>query len=385
MRASFTFLVVTALAGCGGADDDAPPPAAPVSIDVAEAPWNPSSADVGAADAVVDRDGSVTVFGSKGIATLTAGALASVDPSITKWRTAATLPSPDGLSSWVVGIDGEGRVLRAAGTRALDDVSERYGLKDRPVRAVAGAERAVFLLDRGFAVTDGTHVVHYDLPVEAIAAWGPRAAVAGDGVVRVFEGARLEKEVDVRLPGARFVAFDDKGVLFVATEHALHRIEGTTATRIFDAGTRTVRQLAAGGDRLWLVVDGEFAVVMGGVVSIAKGAAPPDAAKLVGAPNGDVWTIANGALRRWSARAADGDEARWTTDVLPVYAAICSHCHAPGGRSSVDLSRYGAWKERRATIHDLVVVQSVMPPPDSGYALTAAQRAAIEAWSKPQP
>ena len=55
--------------------------------------------------------------------------------------------------------------------------------------------------------------------------------------------------------------------------------------------------------------------------------------------------------------------------------------------SRIDLSTYAAWSARKPSVYRRVVTNAAtpaqMPPPSSGLALTDAQRAAVEAWSKP--
>ncbi len=381
-------LVASVVLGIGcSSNADAP---APVLLDVTAVAWNPSAVDVGVVQAVAEEDRSLLVFGSQGIQTFASGSLVSSDKTITTWRSAAAVPSADGLSTWLIGVDAGGHVQRVMSGGPPQDVSERYGLGADKVQSVAaGAGRVAFLLDEGVAVSDGANVTRYRAPARAIAAAGGLIALADGSAVRIFDHG---KETDVALAGAALVTYDAGGNLLAATSHALYRVVGASAEQVYDAGGRTIHQLTGAGPNVWLAVDGDLAVWEGGQVAVAAGGTLAPDARLVGSASGDVWVVTGGQLLRWSAQAAaGGDEATWSATVQPVYAAVCSNCHSPRGSgkdsSNIDLSTYGAWKARRPVILARVVTQAAtptsMPPPNSGYVITDAQRAAIEAWSKP--
>ncbi|HWL86156.1 MAG TPA: c-type cytochrome, partial [Polyangiaceae bacterium] len=196
---------------------------------------------------------------------------------------------------------------------------------------------------------------------------------------------------DVGLSDAAFVAYDNAGTLFSATHHGLYELEGSAMQSVYDTGGRTIHALVASGANVWFAVDGDLGLVQNGHVSITSGASFPSDVHLAGSPSGDVWVVAAGRLARYSARslAPLDDQAVWTNTVEPTYAAICSHCHSAEvekDRSGVDLSTYAMWDAHRAQVYQRVVTQagtpSAMPPATSGFTLTDAQRAAIEAWSK---
>jgi mono/diheme cytochrome c family protein len=390
MRTTTACLLASAALGLGCSSHGGEEPAAPLVV--LAVPWNPSNVDVGTVQAVAEQDGSVIVFGSKGVQTLTSGSLVTSDESVTAWRSAAVVPSADGLSTWMVGVDDAGRLQRVLAVGAPDDVSDRYGLASDKVQSiVGGAGRVAFLLENSFAVGDGTSVTRYKVPARAIAATGSLVALADGGTVRIFDEG---KERDIALADAQLVAYDGAGNLMAATTHALFQVSGGSARQVFDAGARTIHQIAGAGSSVWLTVDGDLGVWHGGHVALAAGGKLTPDARLVGSPSGDVWVLADGQLLRWSAQGsagAGGDEATWNATVLPVYAAVCSNCHSPRGSgkdsSNVDLSTYGAWTARRGTVYGRVVTQAgtptSMPPPTSNFAITDAQRSAIEAWSKP--
>lgn len=379
-------------AGCGSSKSDPSPPTASPAITLAPVAWNPANADVGSVVYVVEKDKTLAIFGSKGVLTFTSGAIASTDASITDWRSAAVIPSPDGVSTWLIGIDGSGRVRRVSEAGDPVDVSDRYGLGSDKVTSVACAAGIVaFLLESGFAVSDGTKVTHYEVPQPRSLAMVKGIVALADGTgVRIFDHGR---ETDIALPDAQLVAYDDAGHLLAATSHALYDLSGGSAMRLYDVGARTIHQVGAAGSAVWLEVDTDLARFSAWQLAIGTGASLAPDARLVPSPSGDVWVISGGQLQRWSVATAvaDGDEATWTATVEPVYAAVCSNCHSPAGSgkssSNIDLSTYEGWKGRRAQVYARVVGQAgtpnAMPPPTSGIALTATQRSAIEAWSKP--
>jgi mono/diheme cytochrome c family protein len=177
-----------------------------------------------------------------------------------------------------------------------------------------------------------------------------------------------------------------------ATAHALYEVYGTSVRAIYDAGSRTIHQLAAADASVWFTVDGDLGRWREGKVAVAAGGTLAPDAKLFGSGSGDAWVLSGGQLTRWTAEggAPAGDEATWTSTVQPVHAAVCSKCHSPPGSgldsSRVDLSTYAAWSSKKDSIYRRVVTQAgtpaQMPPPSAGSPITDAQRAAIEAWSK---
>jgi mono/diheme cytochrome c family protein len=384
-------LAVLFTGACSSSGSPASPgaPAAPAALTLAPVAWNTANVDVGTVQAVAEQDQAVLVFGTKGITALVSGSVVSTDDSVTAWRSAAMVPSADGLSSWMIGVDDAGHVQRVI-EAATQDVSDRYGLANDKVQSVAGATgRVAFVTESGLAIADGANVTRYATPARSVAAAGTAIAFADGGAVRIFDRSA---EIDVTLEGAQLVAYDGAGHLLAATTHALFEIDGAGARQVFDAGPRTIHQLAAAGANVWLSVDGDLGMWQGSRVALASGGGLAPDARLVGSASGDVWTISGGQLLRWSGQAAaGGDEGAWTSAIQPIYAAVCSNCHSPAGSgkdsSHVDLSTYSAWSDRRARIHARVVEQagtaSSMPPPGSGYALTDAQRSAIDAWSKP--
>ncbi len=389
--------VLLVLAACSSSSNNTThaSASAPAALALTTVAWNPANVDVGAAEAVVEIDKSLLVLGSKGIVTLVSGAVVTTDGAITTWKSAAQLPSPDGQSTWVVGVDGNGVLQRMSidGSPA-NAVSDRYGLAMDKVQDVAGgAPYAGFMLATGVAVTDGANVTRYQGTAKAIAAHGNAVALADGVAVRVFDGG---KESDVTLPDAQLVAYDQAGDLLAATPHRLYQVTAGAAELLYDAGDRTIHQLAGAGSNIWFSVDSDLGVFRAATVMLASGGTLPVDARLVGSPSGDVWTLTGGHLSRMSAGAtgdggASGDEASWNTTIQPIYAAVCSNCHSPAGSgkdsSGIDLSTYATWSARREHVYTRTVTQAgtatSMPPPGAPIALTDAQRAAIAAWAKP--
>ena len=378
--------------GCGPSKADLSAPSGSPGIALTPVAWNPANADVGSVVDVVEQDKTLAIFGSKGVITFTGGAVASTDASITDWRSAAAIPSPEGVSTWLVGIDGAGRVRRVTEHGSPLDVSDRYGLGADKVTSVAATSGIVtFVLESGFAVADGMAVTHYAVPP-------PRSVATGKGIVAVADGAAVRifdhgKETEIALPDAQLVAYDDAGRLLAATSHVLYDLSEGSPQRLYDLGARTIHQLGAAGSAVWLAIDTDLARWSEWQLAIATGTSVASDARLAPSASGDVWVVAGGQLQRWSVAATpvDGDEATWTSTVEPVYAAICSSCHSPAGSgkssSNIDLSTYAAWKERRSRVYARVVEQAgtgnAMPPRGSGLTLTDAQRAAIATWSRP--
>jgi mono/diheme cytochrome c family protein len=378
---------------CGSQSDSTevePTTPAPQPLATTAVAWNPSNVDVGTVQAVAEQDTSVVVFGSKGVLTLTSGSLVSSDASITAWQSAAVVPSSDGLSSWLLGVDNAGRLQRITAGAPPIDVSDRYGLaNDKVENVAAGATHVAFLLDSGVAVTDGANITRYHGTARALAANGTAVAVADGAAIRIFDQG---KEADVPLADVQLVAYDGAGNLLAATTHALYQVSGKSAHQVFDAGARTIHALAGAGANVWLSVDGDLGLWKDGHVAVGSGGTLAPDARLIGSASGDVWAITGGQLLRWSGQAAiGGDEATWNATVQPVYAAVCSNCHGPPGSdkssSNIDLSTYAKWVARRGIIYGRVVTQAgtpmAMPPPSSSFTLTDAQRSAINAWSKP--
>lgn len=288
-------------------------------------------------------------------------------------------------------MSGDGKVLRVHTDAPPEDVGDSYGVGGDKVQSVVGdAGRVAFLFDTGFAISDGKNITRYGAAgLHSLATSAGLVALAVDNGLRIYDHG---KETDIGLADAAFVAYDGAGALVAASHHAVYSVQNGVATKVYDAGARTIHDLAASGPNVWFSVDTDLAMLTGGRVALGTGGPLTADAHLSGSPSGDVWAASGGQLLRFAAQTGSGgDLAAWTATVQPVYAAVCSNCHSAAGSgkdsSGTDLSTYAAWTARKSKVYARVVQQAgtaaAMPPPNGGFSLTDAQRSAIEAWSKP--
>jgi hypothetical protein len=352
--------------------------------------WNPGHAPVEGVKAVADAGGDVVAFADGAATVLSGGKVVAVDRSVPRWLSAGTIPAADGSGTWIVGVDGDGRLRRLLGKTSLEPVSDRFGLAADHVVGVAslGGTIAGFRLADEIAVADGAGVTRYATgPLASLTGGGGRAALGGDPL-RVFdlEGKRVSAFAvpDASSPAgpgqAAFVAVSAAGKLFVATPEVIWAEDDKGDLRVrFEAPGPTIHGLAAAGDRVWFAEGAELGVVEGGRVLETQGARVSPAASLSGSPSGDVWTLTGGALARYAV-AADAD---WDELVAPVFHRACEGCHRPGGEAGVTLATRDTWEKRRALIQRRVLVDHDMPPP--GKPITEADRGAIRAWVERAP
>jgi len=339
--------------------------------------WNAAKADVGAVAAIVEDDEELVLFGAKGATTMAGGAVRMVIAGPKAWSDAATVPAADGIGDWTVGIADTGKVLRVRGD-LLEDVSARWGLSADKVRTVIGIDKTsvAFGFEGGLAIADGKRVTRYDGPKNGALAGGSGKLAWVDGDVKVFTLAD-RKVRSFPIPRATAVAIDANGRLVVAAERALWvERDGVLAQRwTADAAIGALSPAAA---RMWIAVGSELAVLTGDTLAISKGAALAPGARLHGTPKGDVWILSSSGVRKISGTAPTEALADWQATVQPVYAKVCSSCHAPGGTAGTDLSTLAAWKQNRDAIERRVLVDKSMPP--KGTTFTDADRAAVAAW-----
>jgi mono/diheme cytochrome c family protein len=88
--------------------------------------------------------------------------------------------------------------------------------------------------------------------------------------------------------------------------------------------------------------------------------------------------LSTSGVRKFSGAAPSEALADWQATVQPVYAKVCSSCHAPGGTAGSDLSTVAGWKQHRDAIEKRVLVDKSMPP--KGSTFTDEDRAAVTAW-----
>ncbi len=377
MRAAHP-LIALGLAALGCSDGSTP---VSTELVVREVVWNPAQVDLGSVTALAEFEHGVVVFGDQGAAVLLGGAVVGRSTVARSWRSAAEIPAGDGTSArWVVGINGEGRLLRLRAGYDFDDITERYRLGDAPVQAVVslGATAAAFTFADGFAIADGTTITRYDGAFPNPAGGGKLASIASSQAVRVFEPT-TGRTTEYPIAGVTSVALDDRGRLAVLTASSLYLEDANGRLQAVYAMSDALHGLATSGRRVWFGVGSELAVY-DGTVRRTRNANLASDARLVGSPTGDVWVSSNGRLARYAdSTGVTDDQIGWERDVRPVFVRRCAACHLPGGSANLDLSRYAPWNERRTAVRRRVIVDRTMPP-DMSTPLSAEEHAAIAAW-----
>jgi cytochrome c5 len=381
-NAAVTLVFGLALAGCAASAGSR---TGVTPLELRAVDWNPGRAPIVGVRAVADSGSDVVAFADGAATVLSGGRVVAVDRSVARWVSAGTLPAADGSGTWIVGVDGDGRVRRLFGKSALEPVSERFGLTGDHVVGVASLGGAVagFRLPDGIAVADGTAVTRYATgPLSAFTGGGGRAAIGGDPL-RVFDVAKKSVSAYAVPDRASFVAVTPAGRLFVATPDAIWAEDerGDLALR-FEAAGMTIHGLAAAADRIWFADGPELGVIEGAQVRKTKGAKVSPAAELSGSPSGDVWTLTGGALARFAVAGVGGPP--WDATVAPVFRRACEGCHRAGGEAGIALGTREAWEKRRDKIRARVLVDRTMPPP-GGRPLADADRDAIRAWLDASP
>lgn len=382
-----------ALLSACGLPEGAQSPATARALTVSEVTWNPTHAPTGAILDVADVGSDVVLFGDGTATILEDGNVVSVDRSVGKWQSSATIPAPDGTGLWIVGVAGDGTLRRLRARKSFEKVSERYGLGGTRVRAVAalGGPYVAFLLDNGVAVADGSAVSRYPLSAfPAVTGGGFHGALYGAAEVRIFDAVKGNtKRFEVE--GARWVAVDADGHLVVASSSAIwvEGKEGALELRYRAAGD-TLHGLAFARDRIWFADGPELGTIEPKGVALTRGLALAPTARLTASPTGDVWALAAGNARRFAASStgattltAAGPNAAapapsWQEAIAPVFSRACASCHGSSASSGIALGDAAAWKNRKDLIRQRVLVERSMPP--AGASLTDADRAAIARW-----
>lgn len=382
MKRALLFLSLVACTGQVGKPGTTPIGKAPMAMSVELVDWNPGHADVGKVAAVAEVGETSIVYGDKGLFVFSGGAVSANDATVSKWTYAATIPAGDGSgTTWAVGLDDKGRVLRLMAQMEVEDVSDRYGLANTKVNAVVAMGRYVgFALDNQVAIADGSTVERFDLGLHAVS--GGSAKLAGikqDGSVILFDAMKMTVTTWA-VKNATLTAVDAKGHLVVSSsEGILLQADDNSLQRVLDTKGAPVHGMTTSGSRTWIAFGSELGAFDDQFVWVTQNAKVAMDATIHPTPTGDLWAITNGTLLRYTIPVT-GDEALWRKTVQPVYARVCSDCHAPGGTSGIDLSSYNAWLARRSLIYDRVVVKKNMP---QGRTLEAADLDVIASWSKP--
>lgn len=339
--------------------------------------WNAAKTNVGGVATIVEDDEELVLFGDKGATMMAGGAVRSVITGPKAWSDAATIPAADGIGDWTVGISSDGKILRVHGEE-LEDVGARWGLASDKVRTLMGIDKlgVAFGYEGGLAIADGTKVTRYDGPTSGALAGGSGKLVWIDGDVKVFTLADRKVRA-YPIPGANAIAVDGKGNLVVSADRTLWRERADGLAKRWTADA-PIGNLSPANGRVWMTIGTELALLADDDLSISKGANLPADAKLRGTAKGDVWVLSSSGVRKYGGSAPTEVLVDWQTNMQPIYATVCSGCHAPGGTAGSDLSTLAGWKQHRAAIEQRVVVDKTMPP--KGTAFTDDQRAAVKAW-----
>lgn len=353
--------------------------------------WNPAHAPLGKVSAVADGGDVVAVFSDRGAILFSARAPVATDPSVTDWLEAGAIAGADGSGQWLVGVSRRGRMYHVRGLSALEDVTDRYGLRGAPVLAATSLAPGFvgFLLGREIAIADGSQVTRYasgpdGITFERLAG----GAGFGAGITRqgayVFDLAR-KGVLSYPLPGLTEVAFGPDGRLYATTPRAVYAGDAQgRLTLVYDAVNDSIHGLAASGASVWFADGEELGVVDGDRVAETHGAKIPLHATLRSSTSGDVWVLGgalgDGELERFAREgSASGSGSGALPDVIaPVFARSCAHCHLADGESGTDLSTAAAWESERSEIRERVLERRTMPP--AGHPLSDEDREAIRKW-----
>jgi hypothetical protein len=341
--------------------------------------WNSTHAEVGHVRAVADDGGVVAVFDDGGASVFLHGALVAHDTKGKGWRSAGVIPSPDGSTRWIVGVDEGGHLRYLKDLSTFEDVSSRYGFRTESVRAAAslGPGNAAFLLDDSVALASGHDVRRFaSAPMGEISGGAGRVVGVGKDTVRVLRPAD-GSAVAFPLPGVIHAAITPSGGVFACTHRALYGSDATgSMSMLYRADHEDLLGLVASGDHVWFLDGGELGLVRGNRVFETRGLSLPRSATLSASPGGDVWVLTDGSLARY--KAPDVSRGAWDERVAPVFARACARCHLPGGVSGVDLSTASTWERHRDAIEREVAVDKTMPP--KGNPISEDDRRALRAW-----
>jgi hypothetical protein len=325
--------------------------------------WNPLHAAVEGVTGAAD-DGDALLLAGASVA-LRAGAVIARHPGLQR---VAALPAADSNmgGTWLVGVDGSGRLWRLHGA-GFEDVSSRYGLENVRDLCAAGTS-IVFRLDHELAVADGKRVTRHPISVDDLACGPGRAAGRSQGRIIALDLARRTvRSFPVEALGA---AVDGRGRVVAATRRALYVEDERGLALRYLAGDE-LRDLAGGGGRVWFSDGARLGALDDDRLSVSEPLLSLSA-RLQGSASGDVWALGGAPLRF----GRDGD--RWASLVQPVFARACADCHLPGGASGVDLSSAGAWSARKKLVEERVLFKRSMPP--EGHPLAERDRELIRQW-----
>jgi Cytochrome C oxidase, cbb3-type, subunit III len=340
----------------------------------------PSFADVHA-DQIVEQGDLAYMFGRDRI-TIARGGIATNVVSLTcgkdcperVWTSAASIPALDGDGRWIVATRYDGTLWRVTMSGELESIGDRFRAGDKVTQVGStGPTVALALAGATGITTDGVHVARYPVTGE-LAVARDRLAVATDRDTELWD---LAKNTRMTFPVVGHPAFLDGGGpeprLVVMQPDALWYARGGVLHRV---GVPAHYAAVVAGAQLWLR-DGNALYVMLDDVLRRTDAQLAATDALIGSPTGDIWLGEKSGVRRFSlARVID--DSKWHSQVEPVFARVCAHCHLPGGSADVDLSTAATWTSERDELVRRVIVTKTMPP--AGTALSDGDRAALASW-----
>nr|HEX4318121.1 cytochrome c [Kofleriaceae bacterium] len=302
--------------------------------------------------------------------------------------TAATaIAAPTGDGRWAVAVDGH-RVVHVTQSAELEDVGARFGLAGAPLALAAAGHTFAAIEERSggrerlIAVSaDGVHLARVPASgARDVAAARGRIAVAYADRVESWDLATMQTTsypvanahvgfVDAERDSARLVAWTDAAVDLEGADRALRPV----------ALPAPPARVAIAGARLWIAAGAHVLYVepAGATAATAIATDAPAPASLTGSPTGAAWAGDAKALVRLSPDHVT-DDPTWQTQVQPVFARVCAHCHLPGGEAGIDLSTPATWHAERDELRRRVLVTATMPP--AGTTLSDPDRHAIESW-----
>ena len=346
--------------------------------------WNAKSVSTGTVFAVADLNEDTVVFSSLGAMVFTAGLPLYTDAAVQSWKSATVVPAGNLAGSWLMGVDGAGKVRRLRDRSLMEDVSDRYGLNLDNVSDVVAVDpttRTAFSLGAELAVSDGAKVTRYPLAFSQISGGSGRVAGIVDGSVRTFDARSGDlSRFDVSAPVGTLI--DTAGRLVVATENALYRESGSSLAKLYESSDAPIRGLVLSSGVVWVQIGDTLAVLDEAEVRRAQAGMIPADGKLISSSTGDVWVLSQGTLKRFGEDTGGGaSEDQWKNTVQPVFTRLCSLCHMPGGSANMDLSTYKSWVARKDAMRKRVVEMTPSPmPPKGAGALTQDELMAVSAW-----
>jgi len=364
-------LVAVGLAACAGH--------APAPVALTTGPTFPDAR----ADQVVEQGDLAYLFGPNQI-TIARGGVATTVVQLALpcgkqcpariWTSAASIPALDGDGRWIVATRYDATLWRVTMSGELEPIGDRFRAGDHVSQVgSSGSTIALALADAIGVTSDGVHVARYPVTGE-LAVAHDRLAVATATSTELWD---LAKGTRTTFAIAGHPAFLDGGGpeprLVVMQSDALWFARGGVLHRV-----RVPPQYIAtvAGAQLWLRDGTQLFVMLDDRLERTDAHVTTNDA-LIGSPSGDVWLDARGGVRKLSLAHIAVDP-RWHSEVEPVFARVCAHCHLPGGSADVDLSTASTWTSEHDELVRRVIVTRTMPP--AGTPFSESDRAALAGW-----